>query len=44
MIWKISPWLKFEIIGMFVNTWAADYKYSVPDSENLAFPIEIQLF
>ena len=31
MIWKISPWLKFEIIGLFVNTWTADYKYPVPD-------------
>ena len=29
MTWKISPWLKFEIIGLFVNTWTADYKYPV---------------
>ena len=43
MIWKISPWLKFEIIGLFVNTWIADYKYPVPDCENLPFPIQIQL-
>ena len=41
MIWKISPWLKFEIIGLFVKTWIAAYKYSVPDIENLPFPIEI---
>ena len=34
MIWKISPWFKFEIIGLFVNTWTADYKYPVPDCEN----------
>ena len=27
MIWQISPLLKSEIIGMFVNTWTADYKY-----------------
>ena len=43
MTWKISPWLKFEIIGLFVNTWTADYKYPVPDCENLPFPIQIQL-
>ena len=43
MIWKISPWLKFKIIGWFVNTWTADYKYPVPDCENLLFPIQIQL-
>ena len=43
MIWKISSWLKFEIIGFFVNWWTADYKYPVPDCENLPFPIEIQL-
>ena len=39
IIWKISPWLKFEIIGLFVNTWTADYKYPVPDCESLPFPI-----
>ena len=38
MIWKISPWLNFEIIGLFVNTWTADYKYAVPDCENIAVP------
>ena len=43
MIWKISLWLKFEIIGLFFNTWTADYKYPVPDCENLPFPIQIQL-
>ena len=42
-IWKISPRIKFEIIGFFFNTWTADYKYPVPDCENLPFPIEIQL-
>ena len=39
MILKISPWLKYEIIELFVNTWAADYKYPVLDCENLPFPI-----
>ena len=24
MIWKIFPWLKFEIILLFVNTWTSD--------------------
>ena len=43
MIWEISPWLKFEIIGLFANTWTADYKYPVMDCENLPFPIQIQL-
>ena len=43
MIWKISHWLKFEIKGLFVNTWTADYKYPVPDCENLPFRIQIQL-
>ena len=43
MTWKISPWLKFEMIGLFVNTWTADYKYPFPESENFPFPIQIQL-
>ena len=43
MIRKISPLLKFENIGVFLNTWTADYKYSVPDCENLQFPIQMQL-
>ena len=43
MIGKISPWLKFEIIMLFVNTWTDDYKYSVADCENFPFPIQIML-
>ena len=43
VIWKISTWLKFDIIGLFANRWTADYKYPVPDCENLPFPIPIQL-
>ena len=43
IIWKISTWLKFHIIGLFANTWTADYKYPVPDCENLPFPIQLQL-
>ena len=41
MIWKISSWLKFEIIGLFFMTWTADYKYPVPDCENLSFLIQM---
>ena len=37
MIWKISPWLKFEIVGLFINTWTANYKYPVPVCQNLPF-------
>ena len=44
IIWKTSPWLKFGIIGLFVNTWTADHKYPVPDCENLPFPIPIQVY
>ena len=43
MICKISPWLKFEILGLFVNTWTADYKYHVTDCENFRFPMQNQL-
>ena len=42
MIWKISPWLKFEIIGLFADSCTADYKYPVTDYENLLFPMQIQ--
>ena len=43
MIWKLSPWFKFEIIVLFANTWTSDYKYPVTDCDNLPFPIQIQL-
>ena len=43
IIWTTSPWLKFGIIELFVNTWTADYNYPVPVCENLPFPIQIQL-
>ena len=43
IIWKTSPWLKFGIIGLFVKTWTADYKYPFPDFENLPFAIQIEL-
>ena len=41
IIWKISTWLKFHIIGLFANTWTAVYKYPVPDCEYLPFPNQI---
>ena len=44
MIWKISPWLKFEIIGLFFNTCTVNYMYPLTDCENLPFPIQIRLF
>ena len=43
MTWRISPWLKFGILGVFVNTLTADYKYASPDCKNLHFPIQMQL-
>ena len=43
MIWKISPLLKFEILGLFINILTVDEKYPVRDCENLQFPIEMQL-
>ena len=43
MIWNISPLLKFQMIGVFVNTWTADYNYPVPDCQNLLFPVQMQL-
>ena len=43
IIWKISPWLKFENMGLFITTWTADYKYPVQDCENLLLLIQIQL-
>ena len=43
MISKISLLLKFEIIGVFVNTLTADYTYPFPDCCNLPFPIHIAI-
>ena len=33
-----------EMLGVFVNTLAADGKYLVPGCENLPFPIQMQLY
>ena len=43
MTWKISPLLKFQILGVFVNTMTADDKYPIRDCENLWFPIQMIL-
>ena len=43
MIWVISLLLKFEILGLFVNTLTADYKYPIPYFEKLSFHIKTQL-
>ena len=40
---KISPFLKFEIFGVFVNTLTADDNYSVQDCENFQLSIQMQL-
>ena len=40
---KISALLKFEILGVFVNTLIADDKYPVQGCENLQFPNQMQL-
>ena len=43
MSWKISPLLKFEILGVFVKTLTADDKYPNRDCENLELGIQMQL-
>ena len=43
MIWKISPLLKFEILGLFLNTLTSDDKYRVWDCADFQFPIQMQL-
>ena len=34
MIWRMSALVKYEILGVFVNTLIADHKYPVWDCEN----------
>ena len=43
MIWRMSSLVKFEILGVFVNTLTPDRKYPVRDCENLQFLIQMQL-
>ena len=43
MVSKIFLLLKFEIIAVLANTLTADYTYLFLDSDNFAFPIQMQL-
>ena len=43
MIWKNSPLVKYEVLGVFVSTLTADHKYPFWDCENLPFAIQTQL-
>ena len=43
LIWKMSPLVLREIVGVFVITLTADEKYPVQDAENLSIPIQMQL-
>ena len=42
-IWKMSPQVVGEILGVFVNTLIADDKYPVQDYENSQLLIQMQL-
>ena len=43
LIWKTSPLVIIQILGVFINTLTADDNYPVPDYKNLQLPIEMQL-
>ena len=43
MSWKKSLLLTKKILGLLVNTFAADEKYPVLNRENLTIPIQKQL-
>ena len=43
MIWKISPLLEFEILGLFVKTLTGNDKYPVRDCSNFQLPIQMLL-
>ena len=43
LIWKMSPIVLGEILGVSVNTLTVDGKYSVQDCENLPLRIQMQL-
>ena len=42
LIWKMSPLVLGEILGVFVNILTADGKYPVDGLENLELPIQMQ--
>ena len=39
MISQVPPWVKYGVLQLLVNTFTADDKNPVRDSENLPFPI-----
>ena len=41
MSWKKSPFLIFQILGLLVNTLAADEMYPLLMRENLTIPIQM---
>ena len=43
LIWKKFLLLKCQILGLLVNTLAADEKYPVLNRDNLTIPIQMQL-
>ena len=43
LIWKMSPLVLCQILGLSVNIWTSDGKYPVQDCENLQRPIQMQL-
>ena len=42
--WKMSLLVIYEILALFVNTLTAIDNYSLPISENLLQPVQMQLF
>ena len=42
-IWKLSPLVLGEMLGVFLNTLTADSKYPVQHCENLKLKIQMQL-
>ena len=43
MGWKKSPLLTCQILGLLINTLAADKRYPVLNRDNLTIPIQMQL-
>ena len=44
LIWKMSPLVLGEIVGVLANTLTADGKYPDQGCENLQLPIQMQLY
>ena len=43
LIWKMSPLVLCQILGLSVNIWTSDGKYPVQGCENLQRPTQMQL-